>query len=149
MISAGEKKTSLVSPSLYGGRFTRTQFWKYYFAGFCALVLFGFLSGDTYYGLVSALYTVFYCVPVDVKRARDLGVSAKWPVVVNVIFFGIELAQEHGFVSHSEIDEIIYGAIAVPYLIWLGFADSQKGANRFGISSKYPETEFLPDVPEN
>ena len=136
-------KTTLLSPSLYGGRFTREQFWKYYFAGFIALVLLGFVSGEVYPFGVTALYTVFYCVPVDVKRAHDLGFSAKWPIVANSIFFAIETVQEYGLVCHSELDEIIYWVIAVPYLIWLGFSDSQKGTNEFGQSIKYPDVETL------
>ena len=53
------EKTTLLAPSLYGGRFTRAQFWKYYFAGFFALVLLGFVLGDVYPFFVSVLYTVF------------------------------------------------------------------------------------------
>lgn len=133
--------TTLLSPSLYGGRFTRAQFWKYYFAGFFALVLLGFVLGDVYPFFVSVLYTVFYCVPIDVKRAHDLGFSAKWPIVANIIFFAIETVQEYGLVSHSVLDEVIYWVIAVPYLIWLGFSDSQKGTNQYGASVKYPDVE--------
>lgn len=135
------EKTTLLAPSLYGGRFTRAQFWKYYFAGFFALVLLGFVLGDVYPFFVSVLYTVFYCVPIDVKRAHDLGFSAKWPIVANIIFFAIETVQEYGLVSHSVLDEIIYWVIAVPYLIWLGFSDSQKGTNHYGASAKYPDAE--------
>ena len=135
------EKTTLLSPSLYGGRFTRAQFWKYYFAGVFALVLLGFVLGTVCPFFVSVLYTVFYCVPIDVKRAHDLGFSAKWPVVANIIFFAIETVQEYGLVSHSVLDEIIYWVIAVPYLIWLGFSDSQKGTNQYGASAKYPDAE--------
>ena len=134
-------KTTLISPSLYGGRFTRAQFWKYYFAGVFALVLLGFVLGTVCPFFVSVLYTVFYCVPIDVKRAHDLGFSAKWPIVANIIFFAIETVQEYGLVSHSVLDEIIYWVIAVPYLIWLGFSDSQKGTNQYGASAKYPDAE--------
>ena len=135
------EKTTLLAPSLYGGRFTRAQFWKYLFAGFFALVLLGFVLGDVYPFFVSVLYTVFYCVPIDVKRAHDLGFSAQWPIVANIIFFAIETVQEYGLVSHSVLDEIIYWVIAVPYLIWLGFSDSQKGTNQYGASAKYPDAE--------
>ena len=135
------EKTTLLSPSLYGGRFTRAQFWKYYFAGVFALVLLGFVLGTVCPFFVSVLYTVFYCVPIDVKRAHDLGFSAKWPVVANIIFFAIETVQEYGLVSHSVLDEIIYWVIAVPYLIWLGFSDSQKGTNQYGASAKYTDVE--------
>ena len=163
------KKTSLFYPSLFGGRFTRLQFWLYAVIGFLIALGAGYVCvqnrglGDLLLLWVVLPLFVFYFLIIQGKRAHDLGCSYVTPLVINIIFFNpVSIAlfiftevmlMDYGSASSyggGSPDTMTYAlkaiivvveAIPLLYLAWLGCSDSQKGTNKYGPSLKYPDEE--------
>ena len=163
------KKTSLFYPSLFGGRFTRLQFWLYAVIGFLIALGAGYVCvqnrelGDLLLLWVVLPLFVFYFLIIQGKRAHDLGCSYVTPLVINIIFFNpVSIAlfiftevmlMDYGSASSyggGSPDTMTYAlkaiivvveAIPLLYLAWLGCSDSQKGTNKYGSSLKYPDGE--------
>lgn len=162
------KKTSLFYPSLFGGRFTRLQFWLYAVTGFLIALGAGYVCvqnrelGDLLLLWVVLPLFVFYFLIIQGKRAHDLGCSYVTPLVINIIFFNpVSIAfiltglimMDYGSASSYgggspdtmtyALKAIIAVVLAIPllYLAWLGCSDSQKGTNKYGPSLKYPDEE--------
>lgn len=150
-------ETTLCKPSLWDGRFTRAQFWSYGICGNIAMTIITILTLVILWmifaenivtetdvinlcnsvGLVLGIpYLIFYCLPIAIKRAHDMGCTDRVPIAMAiadvclalVAFFEPNVASFFNFV------------LGIPYVIWLGFFDSQKGTNKYGPSSKYPDT---------
>lgn len=111
--AAGAKEagatTTLFSPSLYGGRFTRSQFWKY---GILSSILLAFLKAAAKAAtkdsdivvallipaLIDALSLIFLFLPIYFKRAHDIG----WSVVQDTQF---------GVITDRELDSCGWGRV--------------------------------------
>ena len=139
-------KTTLFTPSLFGGRFTRKQFWGYLILGnslsafIAGLVFLACDNNDSLYRIIGivwgTIFVVFYSLPIAVKRAHDMGCTKKVPVALAIAGCLLNLLSGH----EPEVSQFFQLVIGVPYTIWLGFWDSQKGTNKYGPSTKYPDT---------
>lgn len=145
------QKTTLTTPSLYGGRFTRKQFWGHYVAILLVSVLLSACAIAMTYSLLTSgssleevtasilpvlifitiatiLIAVFWSLPVFFKRMHDIGGSG-WLVIL--VLFG------------SNFFELVAtglgGIVSLIFIIVMGCIDSQKGTNKYGTSVKYPD----------
>lgn len=189
---APTRKTTLFTPSLYGGRFTRLQYFIYTTVGSLVLIPIAIFIVDTWEeasknmlsenlqnlhhvssrelinvheklmtSLDNALFilkiklfclllipTVFYFLPICIKRAHDLGASAAGPIIIhslNLFVFWMQPSTVETIIQHSDHNNpwatvsIIFSVLASMYGLYLLFADSQKGRNIYGPSAKYPD----------
>ena len=149
------EKASLITPSLYGGRFTRAQFWGYIIVG-------GIISSigntvamfatpwDTYivFALIwSILWQFLYNIPVFVKRCHDIGFGAIMPIVISVILSipsYILILSSDSVIDYNRNGQemmpitMILGIIGLIWFLFLGCKDSERGTNEYGTSTKYP-----------
>lgn len=157
-------KTTWLKPSLFGGRFTRKQyFWRMLLVpiisvflqlelqGTLLLLCFGeMLRGaggfERYlqacmliYLLTNIPVMILFYLPFGIKRAHDIGHKGTFLIVLTVIAL---IVQWLGLISMESY--IIFFVIwSIPALIYgciLLFKDSQKGTNAYGTSTKYPDT---------
>lgn len=156
-------------PSLFGGRFTRMQYWLYKVLGAITFVLSSFIiafllvCGKKFGGFVGGVlgvigivlalslfvWWILYFLSVEIKRVHDLGHSGGIAVMMTfgmpVIAFIIGVVTaDYSPVSTTDSMNHSMGVsmlslIVISYNIWLGFFDSQKGTNKYGASTKYPD----------
>lgn len=148
---------TLCKPSLWDGRFTRSQFWGYSICGQIAMtiitiptmaILGSILAennvtetdtGNIGAAVVFALsipYCIFYLLPIAIKRAHDLGCTDRVPIAMAIAQVCLALVA----FFEPNVASFLLFVLGIPYIIWLGFFDSQKGTNKYGPSSKYPDT---------
>lgn len=143
------QKTSLFYPSLYDGRFTRKQFWCYLLLGkvFMFVIEMSLASLGQIYNsaedifailclIAGIVYGLFYKLPITVKRIHDLGYSAILPISLMTVtgLVGLWAADNDMLILC-----LIAGIVCLFFMIWVGFFDSQEGANSYGDSTKYPD----------
>lgn len=145
-------KTTLFTPSLYGGRFTRKQyFWHLLlgFVGFC--ILFSVISAGAGLTLGIAIFGfIFYFLPVIVKRAHDIGHKGTFAILLSVAslltdFFYIYNNHDVALIfsanyNYWTIAYLIVSFIHSCYCFILLFMDSERGTNAYGSSTKYPNS---------
>ena len=146
-------KTTMFTPSLYGGRFTRAQ---YFWRMLAAVLIIGILSHMIQVSLHSAngyrsymkdvmivnlivdtLAMVFVYWPIAIKRAHDIGYSGTFVVFLSIIGLLIQLL----LYAAPDLGVVLSVVMLIPNLIYgliLLFRDSQKGRNAYGDSTKYP-----------
>lgn len=146
-------KTTLFAPSLYGGRFTRMQYLLYSVLGVVILYigtvlpliirvnLFEFGLSNGLMGFVFCcrfLFSLAWFLPIAVKRAHDIG--HKGTFIITLWCIGL-VAQLLCLVS-VDLSQVLTMIFLIPALIYgciLLFKDSDKGANAYGTSTKYPD----------
>ena len=153
-------ETTLFKPSLYSGRFTRKQyFWRMLLTSLIFQILavalgvmvgVGMAQGNSSIAeieqtaqLLSLIITIpasiFFFIPIAVKRAHDIGHKGTFIVVIWVLSL---IAQLVGAFAGAEIQNVLSLLVLIPGLIYgcmLLFMDSQKGTNAYGPSTKYPD----------
>ena len=134
-VNASNREITLFYPSLYGGRFTRAQYWCYYITGLFLSPIFSivFFWAES---LHFVPFSIFYGLPITVKRIHDLGYSAILPIS---IIFGVGALGLWALHNEMLIIGFIAAIILFVFTIWIGFFDSQEGANSYGDSVKYPD----------
>ena len=159
-------ETTWLKPSLFGGRFTRKQyFWRVLLVaiigGIIGTILQQILvtppdlgemmrnarSIERYQqelmqvGLLTNIpVAILFYLPFGIKRAHDIG--HKGSFLITLFAFGIIVQVIYAFVG-GVVGSILYGIILIPAFIYgciLLFKDSQKGTNAYGPSLKYPDT---------
>lgn len=83
--------------------------------------------------------SIFFFIPIAVKRAHDIGHKGTFIVVIWVLSL---IAQLVGAFAGAEIQNVLSLLVLIPGLIYgcmLLFMDSQKGTNAYGPSLKYPD----------
>lgn len=142
--------TTLFKPSLYGGRFTRADYWGYTLYGviFTAAVEY-FLGGTLIGNIITLLYVILYALPVTVKRCHDIGESGFMvlPFITPpfcILLFAFGLLGLGGVNSLDALSSLFLVTVVFATVFGLaltfklGFEDSQKGTNQYGPSIKYP-----------
>ncbi len=154
-------KSTLLKPSLYGGRFTRMQYFLYLLAGIIVVEILSFLIRGVIILnpamsliafllllflllLINILSGIFYFMPIGVKRAHDIGLKGNFVIVVwlgttivgwlapiSVFFWGFEAWPVLPLMTLGP--NLVYGCILL-------FSDSEEGTNAYGSSTKYPDT---------
>ena len=141
----------------FNGRLRRSHFW----IGFAIIFAASFVSGLI--PLIGALFSLALIWPnlaISVKRLHDMGKSG-WLVaipfgisivlgVIAVAMIGTALVADGRAPEDFEADPVaaialmgpafgvlaISGLINLAFLLWIGIADSQRGANKFGPNPK-------------
>lgn len=142
--------TTLFKPSLYGGRFTRADYWGYTLYGviFAAAVEY-FLGGTLIGSIITLLYVILYALPITVKRCHDIGESGFMvlPFITPpfcILLFAFCLLGLGGVNSLDALSSLFLVTVVFATVFGLaltfklGFEDSQKGTNQYGPSTKYP-----------
>ena len=141
--------TTWFSPSSFGGRFTRKQFWEYSLLGGFLWALFlivpacVFLSDcDVLFmqviGGIILLLWVLYGISVSVKRLHDIGVSGALMLPVIAVGFFLTVPTIENVFEFNSYD-VALSCIGLLWMLFLGIKDSQKGTNKYGSSIKYPD----------
>ncbi len=149
------EKTTLLTPSLYGGRFTRLQ----YFLHIIPLhFIYPFLFIGSMIDVEEEMFCwsflwipllIFYAIPVSIKRAHDYGSNGSFVIKLNLAgFIALILLilaevlknRDFGFACawSAVIIYLITSFVSIFYGIELLFKDSEHGTNKYGTSSKYP-----------
>lgn len=149
------EETTLLTPSLYGGRFTRLQ---YFLHGIPILITAPFLCIGSMIDVEEEMFCwsflwipwlIFYAIPVNIKRAHDYGSNGSFVIKLNLANFialvvfilaGVFENRDFGLACalSAVIIFIITSFLSIFYGIELLFKDSEHGTNKYGTSSKYP-----------
>ena len=146
-------KSTLLKPSLYGGRFTRMQYFLYLLAGIIVVGILSFLIRGVIILnpamslialflllLINILTAIFYFMPIAVKRAHDMGLKGNFVIVLWLV---TTIVGWLGPISGFEAWPILPLMTLGPNLVYgciLLFSDSEEGTNAYGSSTKYPDT---------
>ena len=168
-IQPEEEKNSWLKPSLFGGRFTRMQYFLHSLLCTLIITVIGVLifyprwcqyaaslesgyfdnvgfesssflySGLLIFGFGALHVSFFYGLPIAIKRAHDIGHSGI-PLIVLYFLTPIFVLLDH-FVGGSVFMGLsrLLYAVNIIYGLVLLFADSERGMNRYGNSAKYPD----------
>lgn len=159
-------ETTWLKPSLYGGRFTRKQyFWRLLLVSVIVWVLNSILlaslltsptisdmvsnpnSIENYQQaamqvslIVSLPVSIFIYLPFGLKRAHDIGHKGTFLITLFIISLIAQILE--AFVG-GELFTVLSSFVLIPAAIYglvLLFSDSEKGTNAYGTSTKYPDT---------
>ena len=159
-------KTTWLKPSLFGGRFTRKQyFWRVLLVAIISGVLGGILqqilvappdigemmrsarSLERYQqelmqvGLLTNIpVMILFYLPFGIKRAHDIGHKGTFLIALSGISLIVQVLYACVGGAAWTILFVILGIPALIYGCILLFKDSQKGTNAYGTSTKYPDT---------
>ena len=158
-------KTTWLKPSLFGGRFTRKQY-------FLRMLLVSIIAGIVnitlqlilvilpkiedsvlvissleslqqqlvLVGLLTSIPTMFlFCLPFGIKRAHDIGHKGTFLIALMVISLILQLLASVSWEISTNLSYILL----IPALIYgciLLFKDSERGTNAYGTSTKYPNS---------
>ncbi len=157
-------ETTWLKPSLFGGRFTRKQyFWRVFLASIILGILSNILQAilltpPTWEEImrnpssieslqqqamqvnliINIPASIFFYLPFCIKRAHDIG--HKGTFITTLLIIGL-ISQVLVAVSYDLIAlAVLVGIPGLIYGLILLFKDSEKGTNAYGTSTKYPDT---------
>lgn len=126
-------KTTLFKPSLYGGRFTKKQYFLHMLVGivvlFCIILSVGLTmnsypnEGEMVLFAIITIIDVIFFIPITLKRAHDCGYSGRFLVTMYIIDLVLTPIMTFSYI------------IRIAYLIYsfvLLFIDSEKNSNIYG-----------------
>lgn len=130
---------------LFGGRFTREDFWITRLIAILLIPIFlACIFAINYSNAIGIHVTcsvvlLLYCLFLlwsEVKRLHDIGVSGLLLVPVYAVYSIFAIHSNPFEFNGYDVASFI---LSLLWLLFLGIKDSQKGTNKYGPSSKYPD----------